>query len=84
MIDLSLVIDCGKPVLPSSIELIGDKFTVGSEVLMVCKPGFKMVSGQAKRKCNEDGQWEQDTPSCKCRHLKFKLNPFLDNFYILK
>lgn len=63
------VIDCSKPEVPTGAELIGDRFTVGSEVKYKCKPGHKMTSGSERRKCQQDGKWDGSVPDCKCKSI---------------
>lgn len=66
---LLTVIDCLKPEVPTGAELIGDRFTIGSEVKYKCKPGHKMMSGSEKRKCQQDGKWDGSVPDCKCKSI---------------
>ncbi|RWS28807.1 CUB and sushi domain-containing protein 3-like protein [Leptotrombidium deliense] len=73
------LINCGKPEIPFGSELIGDKFTIGSEITVKCKPGYKMMSGHSKHKCNNDGKWESEMPVCKCNLLTMKFNVLHEN-----
>lgn len=61
------MIDCGKPNITNGLEFSGDKYTVDSEVKFNCKPGFKMMSGDEKRKCKSDGNWNGKEVVCKCK-----------------
>ena len=72
----SAVIDCGRPEVPSSAELITPTsssfsdpngiYTVGAEIKIKCKPGHKYIGGSETRKCSRDGKWDGNGIECKC------------------
>lgn len=74
-----LVIDCGRPEVASTADLItptvtalgpydnNGVFTVGSEVKLKCKPGHKYIAGSETRKCTKESRWDGTTIECKCK-----------------
>lgn len=47
-----------------TISPIGAQFTYGSEIVVTCVAGYRVI-GSAKRRCQADGAWSGHDPLCQ-------------------
>ena len=55
---------CGFPGYLKNGEIVGKKYFFNDEIFYVCKKGFR-INGIAKRRCQENGQWESGSATCE-------------------
>lgn len=72
-------IDCGRPDVFQGVVILSDTFTVHSEVHFECEPGHKMIEGDKKRTCRQNGKWDGRTAICKCM-INYQIIIFLFRF----
>lgn len=61
------MINCGQPEVGAGSAVIGDSYTVHSQVEYQCQKGFKPVGGDTERTCGLDGRWSGQPLVCKCK-----------------
>ena len=62
-----LVITCGEPKSEVGSYVTGGSLVVNSEIRYHCEEGRKM-SGAAVRRCQHDGTWSGNAPTCDCKY----------------
>lgn len=62
------VINCGIPKRSTGVRYVGNSFTINSEVIFECEPGYKLVEGKGRRVCQENGKWSGSDITCRCEY----------------
>ncbi|XP_028660616.2 LOW QUALITY PROTEIN: sushi, von Willebrand factor type A, EGF and pentraxin domain-containing protein 1 [Erpetoichthys calabaricus] len=70
------VVSCGKPPTLANASIIGNKFTVGSNITYVCNEGHTLL-GQESKECLPSGEWSQS--SIQCVPVPCDNPPHIDN-----
>ena len=60
---LPVVVDCGEIPAPVNGFRVGSAFTYNKVLAFDCNPGYKLV-GTQYRKCQENGLWDGNAPTC--------------------
>ncbi|XP_017487833.1 PREDICTED: CUB and sushi domain-containing protein 3-like [Rhagoletis zephyria] len=59
------LINCGIPKRSTGVRYVGNSFTINSEVIFECEPGYKLVEGKGRRVCQENGKWSGSDITCR-------------------
>ncbi|KAG2466627.1 SVEP1 protein, partial [Polypterus senegalus] len=70
------VVSCEKPPTLANASIVGNKFTVGSNITYVCNEGHTLL-GQESKECLPSGEWSQS--SIQCVPVPCDNPPHIDN-----
>lgn len=64
-------VDCGSPpnIDNGRYALLNGSTTVDSAIEYSCNDDY-WLDGQRIQKCNREGKWSADAPSCECKYIK--------------
>ncbi|XP_039258778.2 uncharacterized protein LOC120335351 isoform X2 [Styela clava] len=72
---------CGLPKEVDKTDLIGDSYSIGSELIVRCQAGYEVTNGTSEVtiKCMLDGQWKPDTETLICKPIVCTPPPAISN-----
>lgn len=74
------LINCGIPKKAIGVRYAGETFTINSQLIFDCEPGYKLLDGGGSRKrvCQSNGKWSGTDIVCKCKPCVFLVAMFED------